>query len=812
MMQKYLVLSLISFMFIHSLLAQDHTGAIQGRVTSSDGEPVSGVNVVIKGTTQGSSTWEDGFFSIENVKRGFHTLQISAIGLEKREQIVEVKAGETTVVPDILLKENAQQLSEIIISDYETPPFGIKQSEYVAKMPLKNLENPQVYNTVSAELLEEQIVTNFDDALKNVPGIERLWESTGRGGDGAAYYALRGFETQATMVNGLPGLTNGSLDPANIERIEVIKGPSGTLYGSSLISYGGLINTVTKQPYQDFGGQLTYIAGSFGLNRITADINTPLSKEREIALRVNTAYHSESSFQDAGFKKSFFIAPSLSYKVNERLSFLVNTEFIATEGTNPTMLFLNRSNPLQYENLEDLNYNSELSLTSNDLSIRNPRYNLQAQMHYKLSDKWTSQTAIARGSAASDGYYSYLWDSWLDKGEFSLYISDQNAKTITTDIQQNFIGDFNIGGLRNRMVVGFDYFHRHLTDNSTGYLWLHDVTPQGEINYIDPYTGDTLAPRYLSRQSVDAQLASFERSNSNTKDATYSAYISDVINISPQLLVMASLRIDYFDTEGDITTDEDDYNQTALSPKFGLLYQPIQDKLAVFANYMNGFKNVAPAQVADVEGNNPVTKTFEPEHANQWELGIKTNLFSDKLISTFSYYNINLTNVVISDPENVNNSIQGGEVESKGFEMDIIAHPISGLNLIAGYSYNNSKILEGEGDGIWFQEGKRPVFSGPQNLFNAWATYQFTNGALRGFGLGLGANYASELIVLDSDITGKFTLPDYTVLNTSLFYDTPNFRITLNMNNVTDEEYYKGYSTINPQKPRNVSASFTYRF
>lgn len=811
-MQKYLLLLLTNFIFINSLLAQGNTGTIQGRVTSSDGEPVPGVNVLIRGTTRGSSTQEDGFFSIENIKSGVHTLQISAIGLEKREQTVEVKAGETTIVPDILLKENAQQLSEIIISDYKSVLSDIKRSEFVAKMPLKNLENPQVYNTVSSKLMEEQVVTNFDDALRNVPGIERLWESTGRGGDGAAYYALRGFETQATMVNGLPGLTNGSLDPANIERIEVIKGPSGTLYGSSLISYGGLINTVTKQPYQYFGGQLTYIAGSFGLNRITADINTPLSKEKEIALRINTAYHSENSFQDAGFKKSFFIAPSLSYQVNDKLSFLINTEFLAAEGTNPTMLFLNRSNPLQFENLEDLNYNPELSLTSNDLSIKNPRYNLQAQMHYKISDRWTSQTAVARGAAVSDGYYSYLWDNWFDKGEFSVFISDQNAQTTTTDIQQNFIGDFNLGEMRNRMVIGVDYFHREVTDNSTGYPWLLDITPQGEINYVDPYTGDTLAPRYFSHQSVDAILASYDRSNSNSKDATYSAYISDVINVSPQLLVMASLRIDHFDTEGDITTDEDDYNQTALSPKFGLIYQPIQDKLSLFANYMNGFKNVAPAQVADVGGDNPRTKTFEPEHANQWELGIKTNLFSDKLISTFSYYDINVSNVVISDPENVNNSIQGGEVESKGFEMDITAQPVAGLNIIVGYSYNDSKILEGDEDGIWFQEGKRPVSSGPQNLFNTWATYQVTDGAIRGFGLGLGANYASELIVIDSDATGKFTLPSYTVLNTSIFYDTQAFRISLNINNVTDKEYYKGYSTINPQKPGNVSASFTYRF
>ncbi len=127
------------------------------------------------------------------------------------------------------------------------------------------------------------------------------------------------------MINGLPGLTNGSLDPSNIDHIEVIKGPSSTLFGSSLISYGGLINTVTKKPYQTFGGEVSYQAGSYGLNRITADLNTPLNKEgeNEVLFRVNTAYHSENSFQDAGFRKSFFIAPTLSFKASDRLSFLV---------------------------------------------------------------------------------------------------------------------------------------------------------------------------------------------------------------------------------------------------------------------------------------------------------------------------------------------------------------------------------------------------------------------------------------------------------------------------------------------------------
>src|SRR5690606_35635387 len=102
-----------------------------------------------------------------------------------------------------------------------------------------------------------------------------------------------------------------------------------------------------KAHLQGFGGEISYTAGSFGLNRITGDVNLKLNNQ--VAARLVTAYHYENSFQDAGFRKSFFVAPSLLYQVNNRLSFNVNTEFITAEGTNPTMLFLYRSAQIEYE-------------------------------------------------------------------------------------------------------------------------------------------------------------------------------------------------------------------------------------------------------------------------------------------------------------------------------------------------------------------------------------------------------------------------------------------------------------------------------
>ena len=211
---------------------------------------------------------------------------------------IRVYKNQTTNIGTIEIIEKSEELGEVVLEGYKKNKFYRSESTIVSKLPLKDIENPQVYNTVSSKLLNEQVITNFEDALKNAPGIYKLWESTGRGGDGGGYYSLRGFAVQPTMMNGLPSLTNGTMDPANIENVEIIKGPSGTLYGSSLISYGGLINVNTKRPHFDgFGGSISYTGGSYGLNRVNADINTLLNEEETVALRINTAYHTQNSFR-----------------------------------------------------------------------------------------------------------------------------------------------------------------------------------------------------------------------------------------------------------------------------------------------------------------------------------------------------------------------------------------------------------------------------------------------------------------------------------------------------------------------------------
>ncbi|WP_425596310.1 TonB-dependent siderophore receptor [Olleya namhaensis] len=807
---KNLLQFLTLFLLTNVALAQ--TGTVTGTITDNNQDPLLGVNISLKNTTIGTQTNQNGHFEIRNIDNGTYTLSISYLGFKTKEVSIIISNNQNTKLEAITLYEGNEILSEVIIEGERRNKFSRKKTAYVSKLPLKDIENTQVYITITNELLTSQVVTNFDDALKNATGVESLWASTGRGGDGAGYYALRGFSVQPQLVNGLPGLTNGTINPANIERIEVLKGPSATLFGNSVSSYGGLINVVTKKPYVGTGGALSFTSGSYGLNQIVGDFNTALSKEDNLYFRLNTAYTTEQSFQDAGFRKSFFVAPSLSYKVNNKLSFSFYGEITQAEQTNPTFLFLNRSAPTESANLEELAYNNKLSFTSNELTLLNPTQNYRVEMDYKLSDTWQSQTLLSKSSTSTNGYYSYLFEfGILSDDTFSRFISKQNANTQTTDIQQNFIGDFKIASLRNRIVIGLDYFNATETSNNSGYAFYGNITPEGGSNGDNPFTTDVVETDLfpLSTAGVDSVLETQAIGNNKSSYHIYSLYASDVLNITENLSAMVGLRLDRFDNKGDVTNLEDDFAQTAFSPKFGLLYQPIKDKLSVFTNYQNAFNNVAPQLVGNPEDGPQRLETFKPEQANQLEFGIKTNFFNNRLNATISYYDIKVKDRVIIDPNSPFNRIQGGEIESKGLEIEINANPIKGLNIRAGYS-NNESITTKTDDPLILN--KRPLEAGPETLYNLWINYAFQKGTLNGFGAGFGFNGASQRFVKNYTTTGNFTLPSYIVANASVFYQANKYRIGLKLNNAFNKEYYKGWSTINPQTPRAVLANISYQF
>ena len=755
-----------------------HT-TISGVIVTSDGQPALGVSVYLQELSKGTMTNASGEFAFRNVPTGEYHLIISMLGFEKMTQAVTATSEKVTHVK-VELKESASTLDEVTVMGGGNR-FAKKESNDVSKMALGNMENPQVYSVVSKELMKEQIVTDYNSAFKNVPGagISEI-RNQGRSSN-----LSRGFATPQLVRNGVGSFTYTTVDPANLERVEVIKGPSATLFGSTLSSFGGLFNRVTKKPFDEFKGEISYSAGSWDLNRLTVDLNTPLSADKRTLLRINTALHSERSFQDAGFTRSFLFAPSFSYAATDRLTLTLDVELSFNKGTSPTRLAPSAKGTIH--DVRALGIPYRLSFANNTITYQSQQYNIFAQAKYKISDQWTSQTVVSRTRSSSDGYTVAL--TGLTDSTLRQQVTSQEFPYYGTDIQQNFIGDFRIGSLRNRIVAGLDYYALRSSRNDA-------TVNMPALNFKKPgtayndFTVQKVAPLFAKAAFTNMVVS---------EENTYSAYVSNVLNITDRLLAMASLRVDHYVNKGAyyayVDSTAGNYNQTALSPKFGAVYQLVKDQLSVFGNYMNGFSNVS--------GSDFYGTTFKPSQANQWEGGVKMDLHN--ITATLSYYDISVTNMTRDDPDHPNFSLQDGTQQSRGYEAEVIANPLPGLNIVAGYVYNDSKFTKASDA----TDGLRPNTAGPPRMANLWVSYRFVTGPLQGFGIGAGGIYGAQSYQTNTKAFA-FTVPSYTVIDASVFYDQQRYRIGFKVDNLTNEQYWS--FRLAAQNPTRVTGNVVFKF
>jgi iron complex outermembrane recepter protein len=215
----------------------------------------------------------------------------------------------------------------------------------------------------------------------------------------------------------------------------------------------------------------------------------------------------------------------------------------------------------------------------------------------------------------------------------------------------------------------------------------------------------------------------------------------------------------------------------------------------LFSNYMNGFSNVSGS---DFEGN-----TFKPSEANQLEGGVKIDW--NNVTATFSYYDIEVTNMTRDDPDHATYQLQDGTQHSRGFEAELIANPLPGLNIVAGYVYNDSRYTRSN-PAI---EGLRPTTAGPPRMANLWVSYRFTRGKTQGLGAGFGGVYGSDSYQSNTE-TFAFMIPSYTVLDASVFYDQPRYRLGLKVDNLTNEKYWS--FRLAAQNPTRVTGNVTFKF
>lgn len=671
------------------------------------------------------------------------------------------------------------------------------------KMPISFIENPQVYSSIDRGILENQNIFTVDDAYRNVTGLQKMWNPTGRAGDGGSFFVLRGFPSQASTRNGMVAPVTSTIDAINVETLEFLKGPVATLYGSNVASYGGLINRVTKKPVKNFFGAVSASAGSYNTFRATADINAPITKD--LLFRVNSAYTNDGNFTKPDAKNQYTtFAPSLTWNVSEKLQVNLDYELFQNRVTaNPYFFYLSPKTLNNVDNMKDLEKVAGLSYkesyTGKDLYMTARNSNIFGNVKWKITDNITSNTYINNSDSYSDGYNPYFSISYTG-GQYYVTRADQstnNSKKSWFQIQQNFNFNYDFSnGMKNKTVAGFDYMR---TTERLKYKYLN-----GSFDTIAASGADYSGMNGNALSALYSDNSKFSTWNYIRDLNTYSGYISNLFSPIANLHIMAGLRYENNDFLGGKVgpevgaKEEKAYNQSAFSPKAGIVYEIVKDKFSVFGNYQNSFKSNG-YYTSDIAGN---TTLSDPERGNQFEGGLKASLFNNRFNATVSYYNIKVKDQLLATGEVAanGNSVQKqiASTLSKGFELEVNAYLVKGFSLVGGLAYN---------DTIDQSTDTRPTTAGSFWNANFNLAYQFVDGLVKGLGFGLGGNYAS-----DNNVTGNFILPKYFVLNVNAFYDTKKFRIGVKVDNLTSEHYWTGYSTANPQMLANFLGTVAYKF
>lgn len=762
---------LLPVFFLLSFTALAQNAALIGEVKTADGKPADFITVSIPELNKSTLTNERGEFSLNRLPEGSFKVVAKALTSVALEQQVTLSTGNKNRI-SFTLSETSRQLEEVHILSSKAKKLANKKTDYVARMPLENLGNPQVYSVVSKELLKEQLTVDIKSAVQNTPGAVAY--NYPAGGVGIAF---RGFISGVNARNGMEtSASRSSLDISNVERIEVLKGPSGTLFGAAVSSFGGVVNLVTKKPFDTSAVEIAYTGGSYNLNRVTADVNTPLNKDKSVLFRINLAVNKEASFLSYGFNNTYTIAPTVTYKVSDKLTFNLDAELFNANTTRRTYNTYAASSGITTPGEVLLDYKT--SMFHDDNSGKTSASKIFAQAEYQMSKNWKSTTLFSFvGEEVDYSYQSYA--NWTSPSQVTRQVGLWGPISNNyTNIQENINGQFSTGSIKHKFLGGLNYRFYDGSRRAGGNILT--------LDNID--VTKAFAP--IRRKAVDAGLVYYTSAIADQE--TWSAYASDVVNFTDRLSAMFSLRLDRFERKKVANTEG--FKQTALSPKLGLVYQVVKDQVSLFGNYMNGFQNLAP--VTQPDGS---TLVLDPIYAVQYEGGVKAELFNKKLSATVSYYNIDIDNATRVE---ANFTLQDGKQKSKGIDLEIIGNPVAGLSIVAGYAYNDNRIVKSSNPAI---AGKKAV-SSPENVANFWVTYTLQH-KLKGLGLGFGANYVD-----DNFFTGDntFYMPAYTVYDATLFYEQPKWRLGLKMNNISNRKYWDLGG--NAQAPRNAMASLSFKF
>lgn len=652
------------------------------------------------------------------------------------------------------------------------------------------METPQAVSVIGAEQIRDQKPNKLDEVLRYTAGVRAGTFGADTRND---WWLIRGFKSDdvGLFLDGMQlfytSYASWKLQPSNMERVEVLRGPSAVLYGGS--SPSGIVNVISKTPPAEPVRYIETGVNNFGNAYVGFDVGGPVAtqpqdskQDGKLLYRVVGQVQNGNTQVNFTPDNNYFIAPSFTWKPDADTTFTVlasaskqdtrGINFLPYQGTVtnapfgkiPTSFFVGDPNVDKFTREQEmLGYQFERNLTD-DLTFRqNARF-----AHIDLTYR---------------GFVGNGWDNinTATMGRYNWYAKN-TANQADLDNQLEY--RFNTGPVRHTMLFGVDLKGYQIDDYQA-----NNFGTVPSINVFNPAYG------------LDIPLTGAPFRNFLLTQKQAGTYVQDQMKFGNFTLVLSG-RNDWVETtqaardSGANIASRDD---SKFSGRAGLIYN-FENGIAPYVSYATSYNPII--------GLNAQNQLFLPETGRQAEIGVKVAPKGFDGYFTASVFDLKRQNVATTDPSNALLQNQTGEVTSRGIELEAVANATRELKLIGAFtSYHlfTSKDLDQS------LIGKTPTNT-PEMLISGWADYTFKDGPLEGFGFGGGVRYVGSSW---ADAANTLEVPSVVLGDLAVHYEWQNWRTAINVINLTDKIYVASCASASScfyGDRRRVTASVSYKW
>ncbi|MCJ2074997.1 TonB-dependent receptor [Methylobacterium sp. E-016] len=648
-------------------------------------------------------------------------------------------------------------------------------------------EIPISVSTVTQKVLESQVITTATDAVQNIAGVNLTPASNGIG---RPTFTIRGFSGAGYTVN---GMTNGTADQVPIdavERVEVLKGPTSILNGTS--NEGGLVNVALKQPTSETIRNLTVRYGSYNYKTIAADLGGRVEGLEGTTYRfVTSGNHADQNY--AGYKDphEILVAPTIRWQ-GQDLMVEAGLRYTQTRVAPTTFAFIptlasGALGPI-------VRLPRGLPIGNDYFGGINDSLVLSTKQSYDVGRIFGMDVTLNNTFEWSDLRSSYHVPNVDPLGRIRSLADPFPFERTGVDVK--------VVSPNDRFDVTMKYENEFAKQMlKFGYDYLNARTSQSPYNAPFSASLATGLPEFPRRTLNDSPVYT-----GKLTATTQGLYVLDKVDtLDNRLHILGSVRHDTQDTLNTVSIPRFNYARTRAASSSGLSWVAgaafdVTPWMTVYGNRSNGF---VPTSAIDSSGN-----VLPPEQRDLAEVGARYALFDKRLNLTTSFYDLVRSNVSITDPADPSGltSILVGGQNSKGMEIEAQGEVLPGLNIIASLT---SQTFENGQDA-----GAYDLYGRPKHLASLWGTYTLQDGPLAGLTFGGGVRYVGTFLITPDRATA-YRINGYDTFDAAISYEQPDYTVSLKLNNITNKYAFVpsvNTSYLAPIQGRNVTLQATYRF